>query len=62
MAKFCSNCGKELEDNVNNCSNCGTPVNGVNETSTNHVDHKSKITAGILGIFLGAFGIHNFYL
>ena len=23
---------------------------------------KSKIAAGILGIFLGAFGIHNFYL
>lgn len=23
---------------------------------------KSKITAGLLGIFLGAFGIHNFYL
>ncbi len=23
---------------------------------------KSKLTAGLLGIFLGAFGVHNFYL
>jgi TM2 domain-containing membrane protein YozV len=23
---------------------------------------KSKITAGLLGIFLGVFGVHNFYL
>jgi TM2 domain-containing membrane protein YozV len=24
--------------------------------------NKSKVTAGLLGIFLGAFGAHNFYL
>lgn len=29
------------------------PVNG---------DAKSKMVAGLLGIFLGAFGVHNFYL
>jgi TM2 domain-containing membrane protein YozV len=23
---------------------------------------KSKLAAGLLGIFLGAFGVHNFYL
>ena len=26
------------------------------------INPKSKIIAGILGIFLGGFGIHNFYL
>ncbi|MBR4200756.1 MAG: TM2 domain-containing protein [Oscillospiraceae bacterium] len=26
------------------------------------VTYKSKVTAGLLGIFLGAFGVHNFYL
>ena len=26
------------------------------------VTYKSKITAGLLGIFLGVFGVHNFYL
>ncbi|QKD79044.1 TM2 domain-containing protein [Actinomyces marmotae] len=25
-------------------------------------NQKSKVAAGLLGIFLGAFGIHNFYL
>ncbi len=26
------------------------------------VEQKSKLVAGLLGIFVGAFGIHNFYL
>ncbi len=25
-------------------------------------EQKSKIAAGLLGIFLGVFGVHNFYL
>ena len=25
---FCNNCGTQLPDNANVCSNCGTPVNG----------------------------------
>ena len=25
-------------------------------------ESKSKLTAGLLGIFLGAYGVHNFYL
>ncbi len=25
-------------------------------------ERKSKVAAGLLGIFLGAYGIHNFYL
>ena len=28
----------------------------------NSTVQKSKMTAGLLGIFLGAWGIHNFYL
>lgn len=27
-----------------------------------NVTYKSKVAAGLLGIFLGAFGVHNFYL
>ena len=27
-----------------------------------YYDQKSKVAAGLLGIFLGTFGIHNFYL
>ena len=31
-------------------------------TSNNATPQKSKLVAGLLGIFLGAFGVHNFYL
>lgn len=32
MAKFCGNCGTQLEDNAKICGQCGTPLDG---TSTN---------------------------
>ena len=73
MKKFCTNCGQELDSNASFCYNCGTAVNGnskkenvntnnttVNQTTTSAP--KSKIAAGLLGILLGAFGVHNFYL
>jgi len=52
-----------------------TPLNVVSETSSNNsssasqnttttseVSPKSKIAAGLFGIFFGVFGVHNFYL
>ncbi len=36
----------------------GQPVYG----QPGYVEQKSKIAAGLLGIFLGSLGIHNFYL
>jgi len=67
MARFCTNCGNTLGDNDNVCTNCGTPVNGnttqpVNNPGAVNPNAKSKIVAGLLGIFLGSWGIHNFYL
>ena len=52
------------------CKQCGTtsaPEPEVKETantgsSSSNPNAKSKIAAGLLGIFLGAFGVHNFYL
>ena len=38
-----------------------TRVESTNTTSTSS-DAKSKLVAGLLGIFLGSFGVHNFYL
>ena len=67
MAKFCTNCGQEINKDVQFCMNCGTPTNNQNNSGnpTNNginPQSKSKIAAGLLGIFLGGFGVHNFYL
>lgn len=93
MAKFCKNCGNELNEGqevclncgvkvenkttqnsdtkkVEYCSNCGAEINpgqdiclkcGVRVSKANG-GAKSKMAAGLLGIFLGGLGIHNFYL
>ena len=36
--------------------------NKTETTNTTSAELKSKMAAGLLGIFLGAFGVHNFYL
>ncbi len=55
---YCHNCGKPLAPNANVCTSCGVPAGATARTG----GAKSKIIAGLLGIFLGAFGVHNFYL
>lgn len=68
MAKFCQKCGTELNQKDTFCSNCGNNVNTNESTTSNNTgiqntsNAKSKIAAGLLGIFLGCFGVHNFYL
>ena len=63
MAKFCTNCGAELNENQDICLKCGVKVNKTNgNPANNNPDAKSKLAAGLLGIFLGCFGVHNFYL
>ena len=57
MAKFCQNCGKEVNENAAVCLNCGVSLN-----TSNIQGGKSKVAAGILGILLGSLGVHNFYL
>lgn len=37
MAKFCGNCGTQLEDNAKICGQCGTPLDG---TSSKILDLK----------------------
>lgn len=59
MSKFCQNCGTKLNDNDIFCGNCGNNSNYNIQDSSNM---KSKTTAGILAIFIGYLGIHNFYL
>lgn len=56
-ANYCHNCGKPVAPQAAVCLNCGVP-----NTPPVPVNAKSKMAAGLLGIFLGAFGVHNFYL
>lgn len=58
-ASFCQNCGNSTAPGAAVCLSCGASL----ATQTDgQVGDKSKLTAGLLGIFLGAFGVHNFYL
>lgn len=61
MAKFCSNCGGKVTETQDVCLKCGAALNKTTATPKDPTA-KSKIVAGLLGIFLGSLGIHNFYL
>lgn len=55
---YCPHCGAEVNPEAVMCVACGTKfAEPEPETSD-----KSKLAAGLLGIFLGGLGIHNFYL
>ena len=75
---FCKQCGKPIDDGQDLCEDCKNNANanmnngtnptvnvnvnaGYNNANTN-APQKSKIAAGLLGIFLGGLGVHNFYL
>ena len=61
--KYCVNCGEKLSEPGKYCNVCGTfQDNGEEETHVFEDERKSKIAAGLLGIFLGGLGVHNFYL
>lgn len=56
--KFCQNCGAESNPAAEICVKCGVRlaqpvVPGM---------QRSKLAAGLLGIFLGSLGVHRFYL
>lgn len=54
---YCHHCAQPMAPQASVCLNCG-----VASTSATSNEAKSKMAAGLLGIFLGCFGIHNFYL
>ncbi|MFW6319199.1 MAG: zinc-ribbon domain-containing protein [Bacillota bacterium] len=58
--RYCPNCGEGVKENQSVCLNCGTDLHGSRATQV--PGRKSKLAAGLLGILLGGFGIHNFYL
>ncbi len=63
MAKFCENCGAEVKDGAQVCLSCGAIIEEkAKKKATKNPNAKSKMAAGLLGIFLGYLGVHNFYL
>ena len=62
MAKYCSNCGNTLNEGADICLKCGKIINQKYNNVPKDPNAKSKVVAGILGILLGCFGVHNFYL
>ena len=73
--KFCQNCGSELPEEAAFCIKCGVSTKGKTNGCINNnanvnagnapvtdPNAKSRLAAGLLGIFVGALGIHNFYL
>ena len=58
--RFCANCGNEPAPGAVVCGRCGCATTP--EAANVGGEQKSKLVAGLLGIFLGAYGIHNFYL
>ena len=73
QAAICVACGYKNGDGENYCYHCGASVNtcakvclscgySLEKKNDKETSKKSKLTAGLLGIFLGGLGIHNFYL
>lgn len=55
-SSYCSFCGAETNKEADVCVKCGAKLKKLNP------EPKSKLAAGLLGIFLGSLGIHRFYL
>ncbi|WP_459176158.1 zinc-ribbon domain and TM2 domain-containing protein [Ewingella americana] len=51
---FCRGCGKEIHESAKSCPHCGA--------TSSPQGTKSRLSAALLALFLGAFGVHKFYL
>jgi len=58
---YCYNCGQQTTPGAQVCIHCGCVLHGA-QGYTYGPEQKSRTAAGVLGILLGALGIHNFYL
>lgn len=57
---YCQHCGEQIAPGAVVCMKCGFAIQ--QQPVYDPATQKSKIAAGLLGIFLGGLGIHNFYL
>lgn len=54
--RYCKHCGSPVSGET--CVKCGADLSVVGAA----IPAKSRLAAGLLGIFLGAYGVHNFYM
>lgn len=59
---FCTKCGTEVALGNTFCSNCGESLSASIAKNGKVYSPKSKLAAGLLGVFFGGLGVHNFYL
>ena len=58
---YCYRCGSRIKSNsIEVCEFCGAKLN--NNIDEVNIKIKNKLLAGLLALFLGAMGIHRFYL
>lgn len=57
---FCRKCGQQILEEAVICVHCGVSTGKSMSTGVNP-GAKTRLTYILLGIFLGGFGIHNFY-
>ncbi len=58
---FCPVCGEPTRAGMAACIKCGAALANIDPNVTS-IKQKSKIVAILFGVFLGMFGVHNFYL
>lgn len=56
--RYCAHCGDTVEPGAQVCLHCGFATRPQRAAA----NAKSKLVAGLLALFLGGIGIHNFYL
>lgn len=67
-SKFCTQCGSSLEPNAHFCAHCSAKTESTAGDDKGNIplaeikSPKSAITALLLCLFLGTFGLHRFYV
>jgi hypothetical protein len=62
---FCQSCGKEIPDLASFCPACGHPVRpapSLAQGTGRAMSPRSRLAALLLCLFLGALGVHRFYV
>jgi TM2 domain-containing membrane protein YozV len=60
--KYCHSCGKLMKEAEISCPHCGAKNPLVQTAMPSNECQSRKITAGLLAILVGGFGVHKFYL